>query len=170
MRHQASIAVAALGQAEKPHFSFFAEMRTGAANGSLLRMSLEAARKHLERASQQLDRAATDAWEPADPASCVTNVFYAYENLIAAVAEAKNLTWTKSHYKKAELAKELAGQGILSKDFSDHLLRLNDLRKDVSYGEPGMELSDQDLEFFVAELEDTIEEVKGIVRCRSMKR
>lgn len=126
-------------------------------------MSLEAARKHLERASQQLERAATDAWEPVDPASCVTNVFYAYENLIVAVAEAKNLTWAKNHYKKAELAKELAREKILSKDFSDHLLRLNDLRKDVSYGEPGMELSDQDLESFVTELEETIEEVEGIV-------
>lgn len=126
-------------------------------------MSLETARKHLERASKQLERAATDAWEPADPASCVTNVFYAYENLIVAVAEAKNLTWAKNHYKKAELAKELASKKILSKDFSDHLLRLNDLRKDVSYGEPGMELSDQDLESFVTELEETIKEVEGIV-------
>jgi uncharacterized protein YutE (UPF0331/DUF86 family) len=126
-------------------------------------MSLRAAREHLNRATKQWERAASDAWEPADPASCVTNAFYAYENVIVAVAEAKSLAWAKNHYKKAELAKELAQEKVLSKDLSDRLLRLNDLRKDVSYGEPGMELSDEDLESIVSELEGTIGEVEGIV-------
>lgn len=126
-------------------------------------MSLEEARAHLDLASKQWERASSDWWEPSDPASCVTNVFYAYENLIVAVAEAKGIKWKKNHYKKAELAEELAKNKILSKDLSDELLRLNTLRKDVSYGEPGDELSDEDLEGLVSELEEMISEVEGIV-------
>lgn len=126
-------------------------------------MSLEAAREHLDLASKQWDRAATDAWEPSDSASCVTNAFYAYENLIVAVAEAKDVAWSKNHYKKAALAKDLASNGVLSKDLSDEVLRLNDLRKDVSYGEPGAELRDEDLENLVTELESVIKEVEDFV-------
>lgn len=126
-------------------------------------MSVEDAREHLDLASKQWERASSDAWEPSDAASCVTNVFYAYENLIVAVAEAKGIVWAKNHYKKAELAEELAKNKILSKDLSDELLRLNDLRKDVSYGGPGDELSDEDLESLVSGLEEMIAEVEGIV-------
>jgi hypothetical protein len=90
-------------------------------------------------------------------------VFYAYENLIVAVAEAKDQPWAKNHYKKAELAAELAKTKIVSKDLSDEMLRLNNLRKDVSYGEPGAELSDEGLEDLVTELERTIGEVDKIV-------
>jgi hypothetical protein len=126
-------------------------------------MSLEAAREHLDLAYEQWERACSDAWEPADPASCVTNVFYAYENLIVAVAEAKSLSWVKNHYKKAALATELATSKVLTRDVSDQMLRLNDLRKDVSYGEPGMELRDEDLEDLVGDLETMVNEVDEIV-------
>jgi uncharacterized protein (UPF0332 family) len=126
-------------------------------------MSLEAAREHLDLASQQRDRAATDSWEPADPASCVTNAFYAYENLIVAVAESANKEWPKNHYKKAELAKQFAADGALKKDLSEEILRLNNLRKDVSYGEPGAKLRNEDLETIVSELEETIEAVEKII-------
>ena len=126
-------------------------------------MSLEQARKHLHLASEQWERAATDAWEPSDAASCVTKVFYAYENLIVAVAEAKDQPWAKSHYKKADLAAEFSKNKILTKDLHDEMLRLNDLRKDVSYGEPGKDLNDEDLEDLVGELEKMIAEVEQIV-------
>jgi len=126
-------------------------------------MSLEAAREHLDLASEQWERASTDAWEPSDAASCVTNAFYAYENLIVAVAEAKDVAWAPNHYKKAALAKELAGNKLLSKDLSDEVLRLNDLRKDVSYGEPGAELRDEDLEHLVTGLELVLNEVEKFV-------
>src|SRR5437763_1637728 len=109
-------------------------------------MSLDEARNHLDLAREQWDHACTDSWEPEEPASCVTNVFYAYENLIVAAAEAKDLPWAKNHYKKAELAKRLHRDGTLKRDVSDDLLRFNDLRKDVSYGEPGMELLNANLE------------------------
>lgn len=126
-------------------------------------MSLKAAREHLDLASNQWERAATDSWEPADAASCVTNVFYAYENLIVAAAEAHNIVWVKNHYRKADLAKELAQKKILSGDLSAKLLRLNDLRKDVSYGELGVELRDEDLEALVSDLEQMVNEVESLV-------
>jgi uncharacterized protein YutE (UPF0331/DUF86 family) len=126
-------------------------------------VSLEAAREHLDLARKQWERAASDWWEPSDPASCVTNVFYAYENLIVAVAEVHGRKWERNHYRKAELAAELAKDGLIGKDLSNLVLKLNDLRKDVSYGEPGDELVDAELEEYVSELEEVIEEVKSIV-------
>ena len=126
-------------------------------------MSLDEARDHLDVAREQWERAATASWEPSEPASCVTNVFYAYENLIVAVAEAKDLAWAPNHYKKAELAKKLHQDGILKRDVGDDLLRFNDLRKDVSYGEPGPDLLSADLEDVVSDLEGFLEEVEELV-------
>jgi uncharacterized protein (UPF0332 family) len=126
-------------------------------------MSLDEAREHLDLAMEQWERACTDAWEPSDAASCVTNAFYAYENLIVAVAEAKGSSWKKSHDKKAMLARELFERKTLSKDLHDEMLRLNTLRKDVSYGEEGFELRDEDLESLVSELESVLEEVRSII-------
>ena len=126
-------------------------------------MDLEEARDHLDLAKKQWERAASDSWTPKDHASCVTNAFYAYENLLVAVAEAHGKQWTKSHYKKAELASELFKAKILATDVSGTILRMNDLRKDVSYGEPGDELADADLEDIVGDLEKFINEVETVV-------
>jgi hypothetical protein len=49
-------------------------------------------------------------------------------------------------------------------------LRLNGLRKDVSYGEPGVELLDEDLEDLVSGLEKLIEEVDSIVTDKEDER
>jgi uncharacterized protein (UPF0332 family) len=126
-------------------------------------MDLIKARDHLELAQKQLDSAQTDSWEPAEPESCVTYVFYAYENAIVAVSEALGIKWKKNHYEKAELAAQFAKEGKLSKDISDLMRRLNDLRKDVSYGEAGVDLLDEDLEALVTDLELMIDEVEGII-------
>jgi len=126
-------------------------------------MDLEAARDHLDLAKEQWERAACDSWTPQDPASCVTNAFYAYENLLVAVAEAHGKQWVKNHYKKAELAAQLFKARILAADVSDTVLRMNDLRKDVSYGEPGYELAQADLEDIVSDLEKFVDEVETIV-------
>ena len=48
-------------------------------------MSIEKAREHIDLARKQWDDASVDSWEPEEPESCVSNVFYAYENLIVAV-------------------------------------------------------------------------------------
>lgn len=126
-------------------------------------MSLEAAREHLDVATAQLERAQVDWWEPADPSSCVTNVFYAYENLVVAAAEAHDLPWKKDHFKKADLAHELYEKKTLTRDLRDEILRLNELRKDVSYGKPGAELGDEDLEGLLCELEKLRDEVEAII-------
>ncbi len=126
-------------------------------------MSLEEASKHLDLAREQFDAACTDWWEPADAGSCVSNVFYAYENLVVAVAESHNLRWKKNHYDKAALATELHKQKILSKDLGDEILRLNNLRKDVHYGEPGFELGEEDLESLVSDLEGIVNEVESMI-------
>src|SRR5438128_10108527 len=98
---------------------------------------LKEAKSHLARARDQWDRAVVDSWEPADPAECVTKCFYSYENALVAAATAIGATWTKKHYEKATLAKKLFEQNKLKTDVSDTLVTLNELRKDVSYGEPG---------------------------------
>jgi hypothetical protein len=102
---------------------------------------LKEANAHLARARDQGDRAAVDSWEPADAAECVTKCFYAYENALVAAATALGTAWTKKHYEKAALAKKLFEQNRLKTDVSDRLVKLNELRKDVSYGDPGEELS-----------------------------
>ena len=126
-------------------------------------MSIEEAREHVELARKQWNDAAVDSWEPEEPESCVSNVFYAYENLIVAVAEALGMRWTRSHYDKAELAASLARDGKLKKDVHDVMLHLNDVRKDISYGEPGSDLLEEDLEQLVSDLEKMVDEVEEIV-------
>jgi hypothetical protein len=124
---------------------------------------LKEARAHLARARVQWDRAAVDSWEPADPAECVTKCFYAYENGVVAAATALGTAWTKKHYEKAALAKRLFEQNKLKTDVSDRLAELNELRKDVSYGDPGEQLLDIDLEDLVSDLERFLDEVDELV-------
>lgn len=124
---------------------------------------LKESRTHLARARDQWDRAAVDSWEPVDPAECVTKCFYAYENAVVAAATALGTAWTKKHYEKAALAKKLFEQNKLKTDVSDRLVELNELRKDVSYGDPGEQLVDVGLENLVSELERFLDEVNELV-------
>ena len=124
---------------------------------------LKEATTHLARARDQWDRASVDSWEPADPAGCVTKCFYSYENGLVAAATALGTAWTKKHYEKAALAKRLFEQNKLKTDVSDRLVTLNELRKDVSYGDPGEELSEVDLEDLVSELDLFLDEVGELV-------
>lgn len=124
---------------------------------------LKEAKAHLARARNQWDRAAVDSWEPADPAECVTKCFYSYENAVVAAATALGTAWTKKHYEKAALAKKLFEQNKIKTDISDRLVELNELRKDVSYGDPGEELSEVDLEDLVSELESFLDEIDELV-------
>lgn len=126
-------------------------------------MDLDEARKHLYLTKRQWESAACAAWEPEDAAGCVTNAFYAYENLIVAVAEAHGRTWEQNHYKKSKLAAELFSEKILSTDVSKTILKMNDFRKDVSYDDPGFELADANLEEIVGDLETFYNEVASIV-------
>lgn len=130
-------------------------------------MSFEEARKALERAKTQWDKAAVHSWEPAEPGDAVMWAFYAYENAVIAVAELKGIRWEKNHAKKAELAKKLHTSGILRTDVSERLRELNELRKDVAYDEPGPELRALNLEELVSELETFIDEVEDIIKLES---
>ncbi len=109
---------------------------------------------------KQLERVQTAAWDPADAVEAVTFAFYAYENGIVAVAEAKGIAWTKNHPDKAKVARQLVSRGILKTDVHDLLVKLNDLRKDVAYGEPGQDLEQLDLEDLATDLERFLDEVE----------
>lgn len=85
-------------------------------------MGLELARGYLQKARDQWDKAAVASWAPPEPAECVTYAFYASENSIVAVAEALGKKWEKNHYKKAELAADLARADVLSTDISSWVL------------------------------------------------
>jgi len=126
-------------------------------------MGILEARAALKRAQSQLERVQTAWIDPPDPVEAVTFAFYGYENGVVAVAEAKNIRWTKSHYEKADLAARLFRDGILSVDVEDRLRQLNTVRKDVAYGEPGPELEQMDLEDLAIELEQFLDEVERII-------
>ncbi len=132
-------------------------------------MSLEKARKALERSKTQLDRAAVHSWEPAEPAEAVMWAFYAYENAVIAIAELKGIPWERNHAKKAELAEKLHKDGILRRDISERLQQLNALRKDVAYDEPGPELAQLSLGELVSDLETFIDEVDDIIEAEAEK-
>jgi hypothetical protein len=124
---------------------------------------LKDANSHLARARDQWEGAVSDSWAPEEPADCVTKCFYSYENALVAAATALGTTWTKKHYEKADLAKRLFTQHKLKIDISRTLVELNELRKDVSYGDPGEALSDVDLEDLVTQLERFLNEVGELV-------
>ena len=132
-------------------------------------MGLREARAALRRAHSQLERVQVAWLNPPDPVEAVTFAFYAYENAIVAVAEAKGAKWTKNHAEKARLAGRLFSDGILSTDIEDRLIQLNTLRKDVAYGDPGPELQELVLEELAAELEQFLEEVVGAVEKSKKK-
>jgi len=121
---------------------------------------------HWQRAKEQWERAANDSYAPADPGSCVTWSFYAYENAVVAAAIALGEDWEEDHGKKKRLAKKLAERGHLKTDVSDLLDRLNGLRKDIAYGEPGSELANEDLEDLVRQLESFLSEVEAVIKKR----
>lgn len=119
-------------------------------------MAIDKAQSHLHRVQS--------AWiDPQDAEAAVMFAFYAYENAIVAVAEVKGIPWKKNHYDKADLASKLAADGLVTRDVGALLRQLNEARKDVSYGEPGPELSSIDLEDLASELETFIDEIERLV-------
>jgi len=128
-------------------------------------MSLKGARSKLELARNQLQRV-HDAVEMEDPEEAVTWAFYAYENAVVAAAEREQLPWKKTHISKQDVAEKLHRRSVLSRDISDTLHDLNELRKDVAYGETGADLEALDLEDLEAELEHFIDEVAAFVEGR----
>ena len=127
-------------------------------------VSYEEARKHIEIAQRHLDRVQGASLDvDPDPELAVTFAFYAYECCVVAVAEFYSRRWTTNHGRKAQLAGELHAEGLVSRDIEGELQRLNELRKDVAYDQPGPELHELNLADLAAELETFIDEVELLV-------
>ena len=80
-----------------------------------------------------------------------------------AAAEALGIPWRKVHPNKVAVARQLSANGQVGRDIGDELERLNELRKDVQYGDPGSELLEVDLENLASELETFIDEVAALL-------
>jgi hypothetical protein len=128
-------------------------------------MSKEQALHHLEVAQVHLKRVQI-YWDSDEPDEAVNWAFYAYENAVVAVAEILNIPWAKTHPSKVKIAEELYSKGILSIDVGPTIAYLNELRKDVQYGEAGDDLADADLEDMANDLEQFITEVENVIKSK----
>jgi len=128
-------------------------------------VSLKEAHSKLELARSQLERV-HDAVIIEDPEEAVTWAFYAYENAVVAAAERERLPWKKTHISKQDVAERLHRRKVLSRDVSDTLRDLNELRKDVAYGEVGEDLEAVSLEDLELELEQLLDEVADLIEGR----
>ena len=126
-------------------------------------MGVAEAEPHIARARRQLERVRVAAWDPPDAEEAVTWAFYAFENCVVALAEIHDRKWKKNHREKAELARRLYTDGLVSRDVGDTLEELNRLRMDVAYEEPGPELQETDLEALAVELEAFLNEIASLV-------
>ena len=120
-------------------------------------MDLDEARKRIAVARRQLERV-EDAAFNLDHESAVIWAFYSYENCLTALAARYSQRLTTNHRERADLARRLHANGLVSRDIGDELQELNRLRKDVAYDEPGPELQSINLEDLALELHDFIEE------------
>jgi uncharacterized protein (UPF0332 family) len=125
---------------------------------------LEEARELFSLANGQLSAAETAWWEPAEPAACITNTFYAYENAVTVAMLVAGRNRTRKHHEKSQIAKKLFEDKTLQTDVSDRLTHLNEIRKDVQYGEPGFDMKQVDLEELVSELEEFMDEVRELLQ------
>ena len=126
-------------------------------------MGVAEAEPHIARARRQMERVRVAAWDPPDAEEAVTWAFYAFENCVVALAEIHDRKWKKNHREKAELARRLYTDGLVSRDVGDTLEELNRLRMDVAYEEPGPELQETDLEALAVELEAFLNEIAALV-------
>ena len=86
---------------------------------------------------------------------------------IVAAAELNGWVWAKNHARKAQLARDLYANGLVSRDIGSELQNLNELRKDVAYSVPGPELQQLDLTDLANELEEFIDEIESQVEASS---
>jgi hypothetical protein len=117
------------------------------------RQSLILARRHLKRVQA--------AWDPPDWLDLAVYGFYCLENAVSAAATHAKLKFAKTHPSKAEAARQLAARHGLP-DVSSLLVRLNDARKSVAYGDITMpNLDPQDVAIEIAEYVDAVEAFLG---------
>ena len=123
-------------------------------------MGVGEARERIARARRQLEKVQSAEWDN-DPENAVVWAFYAYENCVTALAEFHGRTWTRNHAQRAQLARALHNDGLVSRDIGDELEELNRLRKDVAYEGPGPELDEMDLEDLASRLEEFMNEIES---------
>ena len=138
-------------------------------SGILLPMRAEEARAALDRARKHRERVSVASRPPEDHGVAVTWAFYAYENCVVAAAYALAIPWKKRHPNKVAIARRLFKDGHVSRDIGDELERLNELRKDVQYGDPGLELLEVNLEALSAELERYVDEVAALLESKGVR-
>ena len=124
-------------------------------------MGLAEARDKTAVARVQLERVQNSSHEESyDAQNAVMWAFYAYENCVVALAELHGRTWTRNHYEKAELARRLHADGLISRDIGDELEKLNTLRKGVAYDLPDPGLDELDIDDLANELKALIDEIE----------
>ncbi len=124
-------------------------------------MNINKAIDGIDRAKRQMEKVQAASREPPDHEQAVMWAFYAYENCVTALAELYGYSWTRNHRAKADLARKFHAEGLVSRDIGDELEELNNLRKDVAYGEPASDLLARDLGELAIELEKFIDEVNS---------
>lgn len=77
------------------------------------------------------------------------------------------MKWEKTHPSKVAVAEQLAEAGHLKTDVGQRVAELNELRKDVQYGEPGPGLRELELEDLATELENFVDEAAEFVDSQS---
>ena len=121
-------------------------------------MGVVEGRERLAIARRQLEEVQSAAWEE-EYEDAVMWAFYAYENCVTAMAALHDVRWPQNHARKAQFARQLHLDGFVSLDISDELIRLNRLRKDVAYDQPGPELLEMDLDILAQEIGEPIDEI-----------
>ncbi len=114
------------------------------------KQSLKYAKEHLERVQ--------NAWDnPTDWSDLSIYGFYCLEAAVKAAILHYGLPTTRRHYRKAEIAKQIADQYNLP-DISDLLIKLNAARKATAYGDVDFpeELDAQDTATKIEEYVDAV--------------
>ncbi len=109
----------------------------------------ELAREHLDRA--------LPAVTAGDYTEAVTWLFASPEAAVVGVAEAHGLTPQKTHWNKADVAKQLHKTGALPEDFSGTLGILNAARKVAIYEGEEPDLEGHSLEDLAVDVETAVE-------------
>ena len=109
----------------------------------------ELAREHLERALPVVTT--------GDYTEAVTWLFASLEAAVVGIAELHGCKTLKTHWNKAEVAKELHESGVLEADFSRTLGILNVARKVAVYEGEEPNLQGSSLEDLAADVETAVE-------------
>jgi hypothetical protein len=119
------------------------------------------ASEKLDLARSHLERVQTASWDPVDWTDLSLYAFYALENGVVAAAEHLGIAWQKNHPDKARVAGLLHEQYGLP-DVSELLRELNQLRKNLAYGE-GPRPGSLDAEDTAIAVEEFVEAVATLV-------